>query len=119
MLLYRVEDKRNLGPYHWAMPDDVNSQAIRKSVKLHPNPIYDNISLHRAEGREKFAFASLADLRKWFKPAGKRWVKAAAKAGLMVSILQTRPAQIGGHQVTFNQRGAKRIARLPLEDVLK
>lgn len=118
MPIYRVEDVKGRGPYHWNMPAEVNSMVLR-TWEHHPAPEYDGIPLYsEVEGREKFAFASLHDLRRWFRPAGKRWANAAAAAGLMVSVIDRAPSHVGGRQVTFKPRGARRIARLPIKDVL-
>ena len=101
--VYRIENSRGEGPYK-GRPDDWQEEP-HNSDTGRPGPYNDGISLY-GDSWERFAFLSMAQLKKWFT---KNEIRALADSGYIIRrFRKVRILSWSVNQCTFdyNTRGA-------------
>lgn len=116
MLVYRVEDEDNVGPYQ---DHSRNSRAFdlccdhtdRKHLSPPRDPLLIGIAPH-----EKCGCASPEALMTWFDT----WLDDLAEYGFFVAVYRDEYARVGLHgQVVFDGEHAQFVERHTLTDFIK
>jgi hypothetical protein len=118
MLVYRIEDATNEGPYNGPLRIEAREAlpclgaGICEVEARHPMPC-DDIPLWDCKRSEamRFGFASLEQLHAWFNAEERETLSGI---GFSLATYDAGDVLPGGRQVAFNFYTAKRVSTQPL-----
>lgn len=122
MIVYRIEDANNGGPYNGDKRSEVfNALPVLQSPSWdcpdrHPMPRYDIPEWDACivdRWRYLFGFSSIEQLQQWFNAEER---ETLSNIGFSIATFEVDACDVmlGGHQVAFNKDKAIACSRLPL-----
>jgi hypothetical protein len=111
-LVYRVEDRKCIGPYRGQYYDIFMSHVKNRHTNDYPPvPYYDNNINRFIKDSEKCGFKDLQQFRKWFNLRDRRLLHSL---GFVLAVYEAKEIEYGKYQVLFDKENVCKIQEYSL-----
>ena len=127
MIIYRIEDAQQVGPYHDMAPEDcdttigeyaTNQDGHTSRDSAHPTPRQDALLRphynHLVNAEYACGFSNISQLLSWFGPKARAYL-ATRGYSLLALDVPSDAVHHGTHQCMFRRSAARTVRTLSLE----